>query len=105
MIAAPYIHNQLAKNGNQSLNRLLDSNNRMASIGMSSGSNIIVAPESNIRNMHTISAKGAIFGLGGRPRNLNEQSGAGVGHGYGSGAIEQATLPMDERASRAYVGS
>jgi len=105
MIAAPYIQNQLAKNGNQSLNRLLESNNKMASIGMSSGSNIIVAPESNIRNMHTISAKGTIFGLGGRPRNLNEQSGAGVGHGYGGAVIEQATLPMVQHASQAYVGS
>jgi len=77
----------------------------MASIGMSSGSNIMVAPESNIRNVHTISAKGTIFGLGGRPRNLNEQSGAGVGHGYGGAVIEQAARSMDEHASQAYVGS
>lgn len=73
---------------NHSLNRLLDSNSKMAGLGPSSGSNIFAAPDQKATMNQTAAEpqKSGVFGLGGR-KTLNEQSGAGVGMASGAGLL------------------
>lgn len=77
---------------NHSLNRLLDGGNAAAGFG-SSGSHVLAAPEQLGGQKHGEQQRSGAFGLGGRAKNLNEQSGAGVGLASGAAL---ATLTAEE---------
>lgn len=99
-LQAPVMSQPSVKHINHSLNRLLDGGNRVVGFG-SSGSSVLVVPDQKAAKKQNEQQRSGVFGLGGRAKNLNEQSGAGVGLASGAGL---APLFNDENHQQAIVG-